>query len=175
MSKDQFFEEQENSPDYPENPAHISAMDVVWTLNKINAVALKEYIKEAILSGRSDVFRFLEGLTFIGKVADEIKTDADIIDIVTSEIKKYGKEYISQQGVKFDLAETGTRYNYSQTAEWVRLYTEEQDISKRRKLLEEKLKTIPAGKLLVDPDTGETLTGPSKTSKSSFKITLPKE
>ena len=40
---------------------------------------------------------------------------------------------------------------------------------------EDRLRKIPSGKILVDEETGEVMIGPSKTSKSSYKVTLLKQ
>jgi hypothetical protein len=42
----------------------------------------------------------------------------------------------------------------------------------KRKLREEELRKLAPGRMAVDPDTGEVLEGPRKSSKSTYKITL---
>ena len=42
------------------------------------------------------------------------------------------------------------------------------------RLREEQLRKLAPGRMTVDPDTGEVLEGPKKTSKSTYRITLAK-
>jgi hypothetical protein len=145
-----------------------------------NITAFHQGMRSMILEGGYGMFEYLETIQFFCKLKEVIhgagKYDGDkkLLSAVIDEIKKHGKEYITSTGVKFELAETGTHYDYSNNVAWEELDALEKDISTRKKALEEKLKKIPAGSELVDTETGEILIGPTKTSKSSFKITLPK-
>jgi len=48
------------------------------------------------------------------------------------------------------------------------------NLSEQRKAVEEKLKKLAPGRITVDPETGEVIEGPVKTSKSTYRITLSK-
>lgn len=77
-------------------------------------------------------------------------------------------------GCTLQTMEYGVKYDYSTNEEWRILDQQIKDLTERKKSIEDKLKKIPQGKVLVDEETGETLTAPVKTSTTSFKITLAK-
>lgn len=155
------------------------APPTILKFTKQNVAAFHQEMRPMILGGYG-MFEYLEAIQFFCKLKEvvfgvgEKEGDKEFLSAVMEEIAKHGKEFVSPRGVKFELAETGTRYDYSQNAEWMELNLLEKSLGEKRKALEEKLKKIPAGSALADTETGETLIGPPKTSKSSFKIVLPK-
>lgn len=179
MSKDLFFDEQAK---FAKNHAHDQRLldtegfsySLLSGFNKEMVGMLYGILKAAVFEGGDTMFRHLESLQLISKFKEFLTEDKEALEFITSEISKYGKAYVSDRGVKFELAETGTKYDYSLNTEWRDLAEKEGEIKAKKRELEDKLKTIPAGKLLVDSETGETYIGPGKTSKSSYKITLPK-
>jgi hypothetical protein len=109
-----------------------------------------------------------------GRTNEEKVGDKELQEYIKSEIAKYpGGKFTSQNGVVFQNAEVGQRYDFSHTQAWVELDTQEREIREKKKALEEMLKKIPPGKSVFDGETGLELVGPAKTSKSSFKVTLP--
>lgn len=152
----------------------------VLRLTKQNVAEFHQQTRTMILEGGVGMFEYLGTIKFFCKLNEEIfgsdgkEGDKEFRSAIMDEIVKYGKNHITAQGVKFELAETGTKYDYSNNPEWVAVDAELKGVQDRKKELEERLKKIPAGTALVDESTGETLIGPSKTSKSSFKITLAK-
>lgn len=187
MSKDLFMDEQLNQ-DHSELEEAMSHYPVVsdiapatiLRLTKQNVAEFHQQTRAMILEGGVGMFEYLETIKFFCKLNEEIfgddkKTgDKDFKQAVMDEISKYGKDHTTARGVKFELAETGTKYDYSNNPEWVSIEKELKAMQDRKKALEDKLKKIPAGAALVDESTGETLIGPAKTSKSSFKIILAK-
>src|ERR1044072_353233 len=137
-------------------------------------------MRTMILEEGRGMFEYLEAIQFFCKLKDVIhgtegsEGDKEFRSAVMDEIKKYGKDHTTGRGVRFELAETGTKYDYSENPAWVALEERLKAVQAEKKALEERLKTIPAGSALVDESTGETLIGSSKTSKSSFKIILGK-
>jgi hypothetical protein len=103
-----------------------------------------------------------------------VKADERFTDYVREELLKNKGKITTASGAKIEACETGISYDYSTNPTWIELSTEEKRIAERRKAVEDILKKIPAGKSLVDDETGETLIGPAKTSKSSYKVTLAK-
>lgn len=187
MSKELFEREQvpPTEAEFEEAMAHYPIISeispgTILRLTKQNVTEFHQRQRAMILEGGMGMFEYLEVIKFFCKLNDTIfgtqdsEGDKDFRSAVMDEIKKYGKDHITTRGVKFELAETGTKYDYSNNPEWVALEAELKEVQARKKEIEEKLKKIPAGNALVDELTGETLIGPSKTSKSSFKITLGK-
>lgn len=105
---------------------------------------------------------------------DGIKKDPRFIEYVREELTKFnGKQEVN--GVKIELAEVGTKYDYSADPEWTTLEEQIKPLREKQKNIEEKLKKIPTGKMLTDEETGEVIgVGPAKKSTSSYKVTLAK-
>lgn len=108
-----------------------------------------------------------------------VKEDKRFTDYVREEAGKHGKQYTSPSGAKIELAEVGSKYDFSLCND-EKLSQMESDLSVLEtsvKARKEMLKTVPVeGLVVTDQETGETYTvyPPSKTSTSSFKITLAK-
>jgi hypothetical protein len=196
MSKDLFFDEQEaqfdaNTADaqaYAEQEQYLASSPVVseispgtiLRLTKQNVAEFHSQMKAIILEGGYGMFEYLEVIKFFGKLNDHIfgaqgkEGDKEFQDAIVDEIKKYGKEHQTARGVTFKLAETGTKYDYSHNPAWAQLSQQAKDAAEKKSQLEDKLKKIPAGSVLVDEETGESLIGPSKSSKSSFQVIFGK-
>lgn len=133
----------------------------------------KQYVSKAIEQGRE--IDLAEIISLCENLAKKLKEDDRVRPAVVKvlELHPNGK-YTTASGAKIEIIEGGVSYDYSLTPEWVELDREEKSIKERKKALEERLKAIPAGKLLVDEETGETLIGPAKTSTTTYKVTLAK-
>jgi len=108
------------------------------------------------------------------KVLEEFikETRGRLNEYTISELAKYsGKTTMSE--AKIEIAETGVKYDYSTDLVWQKLKQENELTSSALKEREDLLKKIPAGSQLVD-ENGEVATGPTKTSTTSYKITLAK-
>lgn len=89
------------------------------------------------------------------------------------ELYKHQNGKVSIYDAKIEIAETGVKYDYSTDLVWQKLKQDNDLTASALKTREELLKKIPAGSQLVDED-GEVSTGPTKTSTTSYKITLAK-
>jgi hypothetical protein len=103
-----------------------------------------------------------------------LKENSRFTDYVKEELAKSSGKFSTPSGTRIEACEVSVSYDYSSNGDWLALDSQEKEIKERKKALEEKLRKIPSGKLLVDDQTGETLIGPVKTSKSSYKVTLQK-
>lgn len=121
-----------------------------------------------------NVLQIAEAISAMAEFVELVRKNDLFINAVVEEANKNKGKIDLPGGAKIEACETGTTYNFSHTPEWVELKNQEKEISDKRKALEDRLKKIPAGKLLVDEESGETLCGPSKTSKSNYKLSLPK-
>lgn len=126
------------------------------------------------LMDKGNPLELAEMLSSTEHLLKTIKSDVRFADYVKDELQKSSGKFTTSSGTKIEACETGVSYNYSQNPDWVELDKTIASFDVKKKQLEERLKKIPAGKLLVDESTGETLVGPSKSSKSSFKVTLRK-
>lgn len=152
----------------------------ILKLSRESAEVFHEQMRTMILDKGYGLFEYLEVVKFFGKInevifgKDGIPGDSQLIDYAREELAKHNGKYVTPRGVKFENAETGTRYDYSTNEIWQEANRELEAAKEKKKLVEERLKKIEPGKLLVEPTTGETLMGPVKTSKSSIKVTLAK-
>lgn len=121
-----------------------------------------------------NVLEVAEAISAMSEFVDLVRKDDRFITAVVDEANRNAGKLQTNSGAKIEVCETGTKYDYSHNADWVELNRQEKEIAEKRKALEDKLKKIPAGKLLVDEETGETLVGASKTSKTNYKLSLAK-
>lgn len=175
-----------------ENEVVLSSETKVLIPSKENAKSFYKAIRDRIFETGEGLWEFLEFLKFIEKVQEQIKgtydpitgygspPDEEFREYVRSEIEKYEKsKFISPRGVKFELMEAGTRYDYTKCGDPI--YNE---LIKRLEVLKAEvkeregfLKGVPdSGITVLDNETGEVVTvySPTKTSTSTYKITLPK-
>ena len=109
------------------------------------------------------------------KVLEEFVKDAreKLNNYTIEELRKYPTGRTSIFDTRIEIAETGIKYDYSQDLVWQKLKQDNEMTSIALKFREDILKKIPAGSQLVD-ENGEASIGPSKTSSTSYKITLAK-
>lgn len=121
-----------------------------------------------------NVLQVAEAISAMAEFVDLVRKDERFITAVVDEANKNAGKLQTPSGAKIEACETGVSYNYSNNPEWVELKNQEKEIADRRKVIEDILKKIPPGKILVDEESGQSLVGPSKTSKSNYKLTLAK-
>lgn len=139
-------------------------------------------IAESYLENISNKGKILELTDMISKMEYFIKLvreNKDYIEEVRSEVQKFGKEYQSPTGTRIELAEVGTKYDFTHcgSSELQELLEIQDGIESKIKSLKEFLKSLPdEGMMVLNPTTGELemVFPPIKTSTSSFKTTLPK-
>jgi len=121
------------------------------------------------------------------KVHLQVKCMEDVVKMINSNTnyKKAILETAEQQGqksfqfhnAKFEIKETGVKYDFSQCSDpvLVSLYSQQEAIDKAVKDRETMLKTIPQkGMVITDEESGETFTvyPPSKSSTTNVAVTL---
>lgn len=159
--------------------------DMIPVISRQNAQTFHNQVKERIKETGEGLFEYIETLKFFEKLKEVIsgregqEGDKEIRQMVRDEIVKYGKEFKTKREAKFELAETGTKYDFSKCGDMTLKTLEEAlEIAKANlKERQEFLKNLPlAGFDSVDLETGAVvkLYPPSKSSTSSYKITLPK-
>lgn len=109
------------------------------------------------------------------KVLEEIskETREKLNKYTINELSKYPSGKMNIYDAKIEMCETGVKYDYSKDFTWIQLKEQADEINSRLKAREELLKAIPAGSTIVD-ENGEAAIGPSKTSTTSYKVTLAK-
>ena len=122
----------------------------------------------------ANIFQVAEALAAMDEFVKTIRKNERYVHFLRDELSRHNGKLVTNSGAKIELCEAGVTYDYSNNAEWRVLEEQIQLLTNRRKQVEEKLRMIAQGKVVVDTETGEVLEGPMKTSKSTYKITLAK-
>lgn len=165
--------------------------DHIPVLSKQNAKTFHQQAKERIFE-HGGAFEYIEVIKFFsaldkqitGDKQAKIEEDKEFIDYLREEIKRNGDggdkaEFKTARGVKFTLSEVGTVYDFSKCNDLMleELESKAREAADAVKVRKEFLKTVPVkGLIVTDPESGDTYTvyPPSKSSKSSFKVSLPR-
>jgi hypothetical protein len=120
-----------------------------------------------------------EALSAMESFVKEVKGNKQYIDFVRDEISKHGKAANTASGTKLELAEVGTKYDFSKCEDpkLIELIRKIDALDVELDNRKDFLKTVPlSGLLVTDETTGETykVYPPSKTSTSSYKVTIAK-
>ena len=154
---------------------NLPAITSEFTKAQIKIVA-KHFIEEVLDSGR--IIESADLLAKMELLIKEMRQDSDFIDSVRTEITKYGKNYTTATGTKIELAEVGTKYDFTQCGdkELIRLEAINDELEIKISDRKAFLKTIPIGGIEVVDADGEVCTyyQPIKTSTSSIKTTISK-
>ena len=119
-----------------------------------------------------NVFEVAEALAAMEEFVKTVRKDERYIQFLRDELAKHQGRLVTASGAKIEMCEAGVSYDYSGNAEWRELEAERFEIERRKRAVEEKLRILAPGRVAVDPETGEMLEGPQKTSKSTYRITL---
>ncbi|HEY0041246.1 MAG TPA: hypothetical protein VGB71_11315 [Flavisolibacter sp.] len=119
-----------------------------------------------------NVFQVAEALAAMEEFVKTVRKDERYIQFLRDELAKHHGRLVTASGAKIEMCEAGVSYDYSGNAEWRELEAERFEIERRKRAVEEKLRILAPGRVAVDPETGEMLEGPQKTSKSTYRITL---
>ena len=140
-------------------------------------IAAEQSITDLLETG--NILQAAEAISAMEAFIKEVKADKRYTEYVREEVEKHGKAFTSPSGSKIELAETGTKYDFSKCNDFLlpRLNQQSEEIDAKIKEREAFLKSIPeSGISVIDEETGESVSvyHPSKTSTSSYKVTLAK-
>ncbi|MCZ2397104.1 MAG: hypothetical protein LC100_11245 [Chitinophagales bacterium] len=126
-----------------------------------------------------DPLRMAEAVSAMELLLKELKDNPEFKSYVREEAEKYPKGFVSKSGAKIELAEVGIRYDFTSCGdtEWEMLDAQMKSLKEKIAEREKFLKNLPGvGIEQLNKETGEMITiyPPSKTSTSSYKITLAK-
>jgi len=136
---------------------------------KSNIDSLANELTEGVASGFVNPLEFLVKIEFLSKVIEQAK----------KQVKELALQNLTQPqevfGAKIELAETGVKYDYSQSESWQSIKAQIEPLETELKAIEEQIKmATKIGKSIVDESTGELISPVQKTSTASIKITLGK-
>ncbi|CAB5218793.1 hypothetical protein UFOVP215_10 [uncultured Caudovirales phage] len=144
------------------------------TKNQIKIIA-QNSVNELLENGR--ILEAAEALSIMEKFIEEVRGSKAFTDFVRDEIAKNGKEIINSSGAKLELSEVGIKYDFSQCNDPILIQLEARFGGAKAMLDERKkyLKAIPSlGVEVLIEDELVKLFPPSKSSSSTYKITLSK-
>lgn len=144
------------------------------TKNQIKIIA-QNSINELMDSGR--ILEAAEALSIMEKFIEEVRSSKAFTDYVRDEISKNGKEITNASGAKIELSESGVKYDFSNCNDPLLPQLQARFEGAKAMLDERKnyLKNIPsAGIDILIEDEILKIFPPSKTSSSTYKITLSK-
>ena len=144
------------------------------TKTQIKVIA-QSSVNELMNNGR--ILEAAEALTVMENFIKEVRSSKDFTEYVREEVGKNGKDITNPSGAKIELAETGTKYDYSGCNDSALIEIESNLVEIETLISDRKawLKTIPAeGMEVVIGDEIVRVYPPTKTSTSSYKITLSK-
>ena len=144
------------------------------TKTQIKVIA-KSSVNELMNNGR--ILEAAEALTVMENFIKEVRSSKEFTEYVREEVGKNGKDITNPSGAKIELAETGTKYDYSGCNDSALIEVESNLVEIESLISDRKawLKTIPAeGMEVVIGDEIVRVYPPTKTSTSSYKITLSK-
>lgn len=117
-----------------------------------------------------------EGLSAMESFIKEVKDTAEFKNYVREEAGKYKGGYTSTSGAKIECCEVGSSYDFSKCGDPTLVELEEKlkSITEDVKARKDFLKPVPLSGLDIITSDGEAVKvfPPSKTSSSSFKVTL---
>ena len=119
-----------------------------------------------------NVFQVAEALAAMEEFVKNVRKDERFVEFLRDELTKHRGRLTTNSGARIETCEAGVTYNYSGNGEWRELDEHIKMLTDQRKAVEEKLRKLAPGRMAVDPETGEVLEGPLKTSKSTYRITL---
>jgi hypothetical protein len=121
---------------------------------------------------QGNVFQVAEALAAMEEFVKNVRKDERFVGFLREELNKHRGRLTTNSGARVETCEAGVVYDYSGNGEWRELDRQIRILTEQRRAVEERLRTLAPGRMAVDPETGEVLEGPAKTSKSTYRITL---
>jgi len=125
-------------------------------------------------SGRINPLDLLKQIKCFEKVIEQTKDT--LSKMAREEAEKYGAKNFDFKGVKIELAEVGTKYDYSKCNDFVMAKVSEDlaKLNETKKQRETFLKSLKDPISLIDEESGDVfqILPPVKSSSSSLKVTI---
>jgi hypothetical protein len=121
-----------------------------------------------------NVFQVAEALAVMEEFVKQVRKDERFVSFLRDELLKHHGQLKTASGAKLETCEAGVAYDYAHDGTWRSLDEQIRLLQEQKRVQEERLRTLAPGRMAVDPETGEVLEGPLKTSKSTYRITLSK-
>ncbi len=147
--------------------------------NQLTKSQLKIIAEDSVerLTASEKLLDSIETFSKIEWLIKEIKSNKDYIDSLRDEVTKHGKQVVTSYGTKIELAEVGTKYDYSNCDDYIykKLLGEMELLQFKIKERETWLKSLPtSGMDILIEDEVCRIYPPFKSSTSSIKTTIAK-
>jgi hypothetical protein len=147
--------------------------------NQLTKSQLKFIAEDSVerLTESGKLIESIETFTKIDWLIKEIKSNHNYIEALRDEVSKHGKQVVTSYGTKIELAEVGTKYDYTNCGdlEYNQLMQQMESLETAIKERQTWLKSLPAsGMDILIEDEICRVYPPSKSSTSSIKTTIAK-
>ena len=125
-------------------------------------------LKDEIIADDKETLQILGKLKIIEKVVKDILEDKEVKARFLRDRQAYSdKEIVKFNGIDFSVRETGVKYDYNASGDvkWMDLDAKIKDLTEARKEREKLLQNLPP-EGMVDPDNGNFITRPPKSSET---------
>ena len=142
--------------------------------NKEELAVFGRMLKDEIIADDKETLPILGKLKIIEKLVKDILEDKDVKDRFKTDRLRYSeKEIVKLNGIDFSLREVGVKYDYNASgdAKWMDLDKIIKELTDQRKEREKLLQNLPP-EGLVDPDNGNFITRPPKTSETMVIVKI---
>lgn len=150
----------------PEINEQISKANIQYLATKV--------VDNVCLTG--NIIQLAENLAKMDLLIKEIKDNPNYKDYILNEVSKYGNSHVTASGTKLEVAEVGTKYDYTKSNDPELKELEEQKAIIDFKIKERQtfLKSLKQPMEVLFSDELVTLYPPAKTSTTSIKTTISK-
>jgi hypothetical protein len=152
-------------------PNPLPAMQDGLTKRQIAALAAQS-VDNVLEDG--NVFQVAEAIAVMEEFVKQVRKDERFVSFLRDELLKHHGQLRTASGAKLETCEAGVAYDYGHDGTWRSLDEQIRMLQEQKRVQEERLRGLAPGRMAVDPETGEVLEGPLKTSKSTYRITLSK-
>ena len=121
-----------------------------------------------------NVEQVAEALAVMDEFVKQVRRDERFVDLMREQLMRYNGSLKTGSGARIELCEAGITYDYSDDPSWRHVDAQIRELTEQKKRIEERLRSIEAGKIMVDQETGEVVSGALKASRSTYRITLSK-
>lgn len=130
-------------------------------------------VRDLMVDGNHDPLLIAKHIKGLEMLVKEIKNDKFIKSCITDEYDLYKEKEVELYDCTFQVRESGVKYDFRDCncAEYNCIQKDIDKLTKRKKVIEDMLKKLPA-EGLADPNTGEIMYPPSKTSSDALFISF---
>lgn len=144
----------------------------IQEMSKAQINHLVHLISESVKEGGKDIKSLLAIASKYQLLFSEL--EKNLKEGAVDELLKYDKSRFEIHNVEMQVAEVGTKYDFSATKQWRNLQEQIDELKEKQKEVEKFCKSIKNKTITVDEETGESFEfyPPAKSSTTSIKKTI---